>query len=141
LRGSFPLLQIVAVVGAESHAVDALELLDFLEGLRRKRCLAFKSVENDSFEQIAEGHVFEFGDSFQDFEEFFLQAHSSLDTLDLNEFVCVCHVYQCTKVKIYRQSGEVFALNFGERGNASKGVPIIGQRDVIQVLVIESAYN
>src|SRR6185437_15645145 len=70
--------------------------------LRREGSFAFKRVEDDALEKIAEGDVFLFGDGFKDFEHAFFEANTGLDALDFDEVVLFSwHVYQVTRVFLY----------------------------------------
>ena len=91
----------MAVRGFEGHAIEGLELFDLFQGLRREGRFAFEGVEDDAFDEIAEGHVFLLGDCFEDLEHTFFEANAGLDALDFDGGVVLfflCHVYQCTKV-------------------------------------------
>src|SRR4051812_47051454 len=104
---SFALLKVMAVGGFEGHSVEGFELLDFFQGLRGEGSLAFEGVKDDAFEKVAEGHVFLFGNRFEDLEHAFFEADAGLHAFDFDERMVLlfrCHVYQCTKVLRYYQS-------------------------------------
>jgi hypothetical protein len=56
MLGAF--VEVVAVNGAQGESVELFELLDLSEGLRGEGGFAFESVEDDAFEEVAEGEVF-----------------------------------------------------------------------------------
>lgn len=91
----------MAVRGFEGHAVEGFELLDLFQGLRREGCFAFEGVKDDALYEIAEGHVFLFGDCFEDLEHALFEANAGLDALDFDErmiLLFLYHWYQCTKI-------------------------------------------
>jgi hypothetical protein len=65
-------------------------------------------VEDDAFEEVAEGEVMVLGEGFQHLQDTFLHPDAGLDSLDL-EFVifdgCSFHMYLCTRVLWYCQWG------------------------------------
>src|ERR1700746_2844590 len=94
------LLKVMAVFSGKGQTVDSLELFDFLQGIPGKRGFTFKSVKHDSFEQISEGHIFELGDSLEDFEQPFFETNAGLNAFDFD----VGHWYICTNVERGRQA-------------------------------------
>lgn len=87
----------VAVGGAQRESIELFELLDFLQGFRGERGFAFEGVQDDAFEEVAEGHVLLLGDGFEDFEEALFDADAGLDAFDFDGVGLVLHWYQCTK--------------------------------------------
>jgi hypothetical protein len=43
-------------------------------------------MKDDALEEVAEGHVFEFGNGLEDFEQTLLETHACLDALDFDGF-------------------------------------------------------
>src|SRR5207237_3863396 len=74
--------QRVAVGCDEIEAVDLSQLRDRAQRVRSERRLAFEDVQQDSFEEIADGHVVIFGEALQRFEDAFLDPDSGLRALD-----------------------------------------------------------
>jgi hypothetical protein len=74
--------QPVRILRSQREAIDAFERLDLLERGRRERGLSFKAVQNDPFQQIAEGHVELGRERLEDLEQPALQAHSGLGSFD-----------------------------------------------------------
>jgi hypothetical protein len=68
----------MAVGRAQRQAIDSPELLNLLESLRGEGGLAFEGVKDDALEEVAQGHVFLFGDGFQDFQQALFEAHAGL---------------------------------------------------------------
>ena len=83
------LLELMAVGGLERESIDAAELFDLFQRRRRKRGLALEGVQNDSFQQIAQRHVFQLRQSLQDLEQALLQANPGLDSLNQDGFLWV----------------------------------------------------
>ena len=84
----------MAIFGGKSQTVDSLKLFDFFQGIPAKGSFTFKSVEDDSFEKVSEGHIFELRDGLEDFEQPFFEADTSLNALDFD----MGHWYICTNV-------------------------------------------
>ena len=93
MLGAF--VEVVAVNGAQGESVELFELLDLSEGLRGEGGFAFEGVEDDSFEQVAEGHIFLFGDGFQDFEHAFFEADTGLDAFNKDSFAARWNLRFC----------------------------------------------
>jgi hypothetical protein len=74
----------MAVGRAQRQAIDGPELFDLLEGLRGEGGLAFEGVKDDALEEVAQGHVFLFGDGFQDFQQALFEAHAGLHADDFD---------------------------------------------------------
>ncbi len=93
----------MAVGGAQGESVELFELLDFFEGVRGEGGFAFEGVEDDAFEEVAEGHILLLGDGFEDFEEAFFDADAGLDAIDFDEEAGLGSVmwYKCTMVLMY----------------------------------------
>src|SRR6266404_3123823 len=62
------LLQFVAELRGQCESIDLFELFNLFESLPGKRRFAFKGMQHDSLDQIAEREVFQFGNRFQDFQ-------------------------------------------------------------------------
>jgi hypothetical protein len=75
----------MAVVCAQGERVQLTELVDLGEGGWRESGFAFEGVEDDTFQKVPEGHVFELGKSFENFEEAFFEADAGLDAIDLED--------------------------------------------------------
>jgi len=76
----------VAVGSAEGESVEFFELLDFFQGLLGERGFAFEGVEDNAFEQIAEGEVLLLSDRFKDLEDAFFDADAGLYAFDFDGF-------------------------------------------------------
>jgi len=94
----------MAGAGIEVEIVKALQLLNALEGGWAERRLSVESMEHDTFQKIAEGHIVVLGKSFQDFEQAFFHPDAGLDTF-YQQFLIIDHVYQCTRISWYTQPG------------------------------------
>src|SRR3546814_15129729 len=68
--------------------VDCLQMVDLLQGLPRKRRFPFKRVESHSFQQLAQGKVEIFGESFEDLQKTLLHAHAGLTAFNLRHTCC-----------------------------------------------------
>src|SRR3546814_15589848 len=68
--------------------VDCLQMVDLLQGLPRKRRFPFKRVESHSFQQLAQGKVEIFGESFEDLQKTLL--HRSEERRVGKECVSTC---------------------------------------------------
>src|SRR6201996_7497270 len=89
----------MALVCREGEAVQLLELLNCFESLWGKGSLVFKGVQHDSFEQMPERHVLQFGDRLENFQQPLFDADSRLDSFDpdgLRRTFFRPHWYQCT---------------------------------------------
>src|SRR5712664_2331046 len=62
--------------------VNRLELGDLAHGRRRKRRLAFESMQDDAFQQVPERHILVGGECLQYLQDTALNAHTGLDALD-----------------------------------------------------------
>src|ERR1700722_3010964 len=80
------LLQVVAVHCLERHAVERLELLHLLQSLLRKPRFTLKGMQNDSLQQIAQRHIFLFGDRLEYFQHAFFHADAGLHPLPFHHF-------------------------------------------------------
>src|ERR1700723_2316883 len=87
----------MAGAGVEIEVVELFQIANAFERGWAERGLAVEGVEDDAFEEVAEGHVVIFGEGFEDFEDSFFHADAGLDALD-EEFGIVRHVYQCTMI-------------------------------------------
>src|ERR1700728_217797 len=96
-RVQLDFLQPVARAGVEVEIVKALQLLDAIERGRAERGLPVKGVQDDTFEQVTEGHVVVFGECLEHFEQALLHAHPGLNAFD-QQLRIVRHVYQGTTV-------------------------------------------
>lgn len=76
----------MAVARLQRHAVERLELLNFLEGAFAEGGLALKGMKDDALEQIAERKVFEFSDGFEDFQHALFDSDAGLNALDDDGF-------------------------------------------------------
>jgi len=83
------LLELMAVGGLQRQSIDAAQLFDLFQRRGRKRGFALEGVQNDSFQQIAQRHVFQLRQPLQDLEQAFLQANPSLDSLNQDGFLWV----------------------------------------------------
>src|SRR3546814_19965020 len=63
-------------------------MVDLLQGLPRKRRFPFKRVESHSFQQLAQGKVEIFGESFEDLQKTLLHAHAGLNAFNLRHKCC-----------------------------------------------------
>ena len=91
----------MAIGRTKRHSVEASELVDVLQRLRREWSFAFEGMQDDAFEQVAEGHVLKLGDGLQDFQKALLDAHAGLNPVDFDKLqfgVSVSHWYQHTTV-------------------------------------------
>ena len=59
------------------QAVNPLQLLDFLDGFRRKGRFAFKGVQDDAFEQVTQGDVLEVGEPLEHFQQARFEANAA----------------------------------------------------------------
>ena len=112
--------------GVEVEVVKLLEVADALKRGRSEGAFAFKGVEDDAFEEVAEGEVMVLGEGFQDFEDAFFHADAGLDSLDLELMLCdgrSFHMYLCTRVCWYRQWGESFYYKGPTTNSASSWLP------------------
>src|ERR1700746_548852 len=100
------LLKVVAIFCGKGQTVDSLELFDFFQGISGKRGFTFKSVKYDSFEQISERHIFQLGNSLEDFEQPFFEANAGLNAFDFD----VLHWYICTNVAT--EGKPIFGLGY-----------------------------
>ena len=68
-------------------------------GLGGEGRLAFEGVQNDSFQQIAQGQVLQFRQPLQDLKQALLHAHAGLDAFDDDrDDVAFQPWYKCTKI-------------------------------------------
>src|SRR6201996_3996632 len=65
MPASSALPQLMAVLCAQRQPIEAAELLDILERLRRKRRLALEGMQHDALQQIAQAHVLLLRDGLQ----------------------------------------------------------------------------
>src|SRR5271167_3720659 len=75
-------LEAVTGTGIEIESVKFFQVLDAFQRFGTEGCLAVERVENDAFEQVAEGHIVIFGQSLEHFEKPFLHADAGLNPLD-----------------------------------------------------------
>jgi len=73
----------VAVLGGEVEAVDLAQPADALQRGGAERRLALECVEDDAFDDVAEGHVQGRGEALQHLEDALLDADAGLDAMDL----------------------------------------------------------
>jgi len=96
--------QLVTGGGVEVEVVELLEIADALERGRSEGAFAIKGVEDDTFEEVAEGEVMVLGEGFQYFQDAFFHSDAGLDSLDV-QFRCgdelALHGYLCTMVHGY----------------------------------------
>ena len=69
--------------GVEIEVVELLEISDALERGRSKRAFAIEGVEDDAFEEVAEGEVMVLGEGFQHLQDAFFHSDAGLDSFDL----------------------------------------------------------
>lgn len=91
-----------AMAGAkiQIEAIEFLQFLDFLQAGLAEGTLSVKSMEDDAFEEVAEGQIVVVGEGAQDFEEALFHAHSGLHAFD-DVFVFLrhlCFLYLGTKL-------------------------------------------
>ena len=79
--GFLGLAQLVAATGAKVKSIELLELANSLQSVGRKGAFAFKRVQNDAFEQIAEVHVSVLGQGLQDLQQPLLDSYPRLHSL------------------------------------------------------------
>ena len=137
------LLQVVAVGGFQRHPVDRIELLDLLKRLRREgRCFALEGVQNDSFQQVAQGHFLQFGDGFEHLQQAFFHPHAGLDALDVHRLSMLLilshdllslHWYQGTTVWNFVNLWDFFASDL-RRGSRPPPWP-----DMVRVEVLNES--
>src|ERR1700728_1629028 len=96
-RPRLDFLQAVAGAGIEVELVKAFQLLNTLERGRTERSFPVEGMQNNSLQQIAEGHVMVFGESLEHFEQTLLHPHPGLNALD-HQLLILGHVYHCTTV-------------------------------------------
>src|SRR5580692_5008936 len=68
----------MAVAGAKRQTIDFFQFTDLRERFFGECGLPLKGVKYESFEQIADGKIFEFRQGLQHFQEPFLNPDSSL---------------------------------------------------------------
>jgi hypothetical protein len=88
--------------------------------LRGEWSFAFEGMQDDTFEQVSEAHVLEFGDGLQDFEQPLLDAHPGLNPVNLYKSlfdVSLCHGYQYTMVHTLHDC-EFYSYSAGPFGSA-----------------------
>src|SRR6185369_15492900 len=81
------LAQPVARLAVEVEPVDLLQAADPLQARLAERHLAVERVQDDAFEQVAEGDVVELGQSLEDFQEALFHPDAGLDALDFDRIV------------------------------------------------------
>src|SRR5580692_1012784 len=80
--GAFLLPETMAVGSDEVESVDAAQLRYFHEGQALEGRFVLQGMQGDPFEQVAEGEVEVFGQSFQHLEQALLEAYAGLDSFD-----------------------------------------------------------
>src|ERR1700685_1357321 len=109
---SRPLLEQMARAGIEIKVVDVLELGDFPQGRGGERQFAVKGMQDDAFEQIAEGHVFVLGKRLQHLQQAAFDAHAGLNADYFQAFGSMAHEFSRwfgTIVPKYHGNGETRA--------------------------------
>ena len=88
----------MAIGGMQRQAVDVPELLDLFRCLRRECGLAFKSMQNNPLEQVAQAHILKRRDGLQHLEQALFYADAGL-----NSFTSRCSFVSdiCTNVPRY----------------------------------------
>src|SRR5580704_2803188 len=82
-RRSRPLLrQLVRVGGGQGEAVDRLELVDLGQDGRPEGRLALEGVQDDAFDEVAEGQVEVFGQALEYLQRVALDAQTGLRPLN-----------------------------------------------------------
>ena len=116
--------------------IELLEIADALKRGHSKRAFAIEGVEDDAFEEVAEGEVMVLGEGFEHLQDTFLHSDAGLDSLDL-EFVlvdgCSFHMYLCTRVCRYRQW---VAICRATTTSASSWLPEVADRVRFYLLAI-----
>ena len=69
-------------VAFKREAVDATEFFDVFQGFGGEGSLALEGVENDSFQQIAQSHIFQLSKALQNLEETFFHANAGLNAFN-----------------------------------------------------------
>ena len=70
------------VGGGQGQPVDRLELVDLGEDGRPERGPALEGVQDDAFDEVAEGQVEVFGQALEDFQRCALDAQPGLRPLN-----------------------------------------------------------
>lgn len=76
------LLEAMRTAGVEVEVEHAFEVGDLPPRFLGKGRLAFEGVQDDAFQQVAEGEVVIVGERFQDLEQALFDAHSGLNAFD-----------------------------------------------------------
>ena len=117
--------------------VELLEIADALKRGRSKRAFAIEGVEDDAFEEVAEGEVMVLGEGFQHLQDTFLHPDAGLDSLDLELVLSdgrSLHMYLCTRVCWYRQWD--LAIYRPTTNSASSWLPEVADRVRFYLLAI-----
>ncbi len=91
----------MAVGCVQRHAIDTPELLDFLQGPRGERGLAFEGMEHDSLKQVTQTHILQLSHRFQHLKQPLFQANARLNAVDFDKFFQFCR-YQYTIIPMYQ---------------------------------------
>jgi hypothetical protein len=86
----------VAGRGIEIEVIELFEIADASERRRPKRALSFENMEDDAFEEVAEGEIMVLGEGFQYLEDALFHPDAGLGSFDLQPMLF--HVYLCTRV-------------------------------------------
>jgi hypothetical protein len=119
--------------------IELLEIADALKRGRSKRAFAIEGVEDDAFEEVAEGEVMVLGEGLQHLEDTFLHPDAGLDSLDLELVLvdgCSFHMYLCTRVCWYRQWWRGAAICRPTTNSASSWLPEVADRARFYLLAI-----
>jgi len=81
----------------EIESVELLQLSNLLQRRRTEGSFPIESMQHDALQDIAESHVVEFGERFENLQDSFFDTHAGLGAFDFELWV-VGHVYQCTMV-------------------------------------------
>src|SRR6266446_960448 len=81
---SLPLGKPMACAHTVVHAVDLLELRDTLQRVLIKGNFALESMQRDPFEQVTQGNVVVFCESFEHLDHSFFHSYADLYALDRN---------------------------------------------------------
>src|SRR5271157_3632908 len=114
--------QLVAVRGLERQPVNAAQFLDFFQGLGGEGRLTFEGMQHDALQQVAERHVLQFGQSFEDLQQSLFHADASLDSFDDNGVFEL--FFHSTNVPIYQGTIKTsIATHRCEPGNLYRSAP------------------
>src|ERR1700733_12633219 len=102
MSASSALPQLMAILRTQRQPIEAAELLDVLERLRRKWRLALEGMQHDALQQIAQAHVLLLRDGLQPLQHSFFQPDACLHAFDFyrrgNRRCSVRHRYKCSTV-------------------------------------------